>query len=115
MWHAGEELAVRHLTGLGWQILQRNWRCPAGEVDIVALEPGREPVVVFVEVKCRRSLRYGEPLEAITHAKVHKLRELALHWLRAQQQPVPHFRIDGIGVLLPHDGQPQVTHLRGIC
>lgn len=114
VWQAGEELATRYLSELGWEILARNWRCPAGELDIVALQPGQRPVVVFCEVKCRRSFAYGTPLEAITAAKVAKLREVALHWLRAQDHPIPHIRFDGVGVLLPFDGQPQVTHVRGI-
>lgn len=114
VWHAGEELAAQYLTGLGWQVLDRNWRCPAGELDIVALAPGREPVVVFCEVKCRRGLGFGPPLEGITAAKVAKLREVALHWLRAQPTPVAHIRFDGLGVLLGRDAPPVITHVSGI-
>ena len=114
VWHSGEDLAATHLERLGWTVLARNWTCPAGELDIVALEPGAAPVVVFCEVKTRRGLRYGAPLEAITAAKVAKLRELALHWMRAQPGSVPHVRFDGLGVLLPPDGVPVITHVRGI-
>lgn len=113
VWHRGEQLAVSHLLGKGWTILERNWRCAAGEIDIVALEPGREPTVVFCEVKCRTGLSFGTPLEAITHTKLAKLRELSLHWLRAQQRPVSSYRIDAIGVLLTNDG-PKITHLSGL-
>jgi putative endonuclease len=114
VWHVGEELAARYLIGLGWQVLERNWRCPAGELDIVALEPGREPVVVFCEVKCRSGLGFGPPIEAITTAKVAKLREVALHWLRAQPAPVGHIRFDGVGVLLSREAPPIITHVPGI-
>ena len=114
VWHAGEELAAGYLERLGWRILERNWRCPVGELDIVALEPGPEPVVVFCEVKSRRGLAFGPPLESITAAKVAKLRELALHWLRAQPGPVPHIRFDGVGVLLARDAPPVITHVTGI-
>jgi len=114
VWHAGEDVAAAYLTGLGWQVLARNWRCRAGELDIIALEPGPPAVVVFCEVKCRRGLGFGQPLEAITAAKRAKLRDLAVLWLREQPRPVPRFRIDGLGVLLPLDGRHQVTHLRGI-
>jgi putative endonuclease len=113
VWHRGEQLAASHLLGQGWTILERNWRCAAGEVDIVALEPGREPTVVFCEVKCRTGLSFGTPLEAITAAKLSKLRELALHWLRAQERAVPSFRIDALGVLLAPSG-PQITHVKGL-
>ena len=114
VWRAGEDLAASYLTGLGWHILDRNWRCPAGEVDIIALEPGPPPVVVFCEVKSRRGLGFGPPLEAITAAKQRKLRDLAVLWLRSQPRPVPRFRIDGLGVLLPAGGPRRITHVRGI-
>ncbi len=113
-WRAGEELAARYLTGLGWRVLERNWRCPAGELDIVAVDPGPPLAVVFCEVKCRRGLGFGQPLEAITAAKQRKLRELAVLWLRAQPFAVPRFRIDGLGVLLPQDGPHRISHVRGI-
>ena len=113
VWRRGEQLAADHLLGSGWTILERNWRCAAGEIDIVAVEPGRAPTVVFCEVKCRTGLGFGAPLEAITRAKLGKLRDLALHWLRAQDRPVPSFRIDAIGVLLGPQG-PSITHLKGL-
>ncbi|MGC3954072.1 MAG: YraN family protein [Propionicimonas sp.] len=113
-WRAGEELAARYLTDLGWRVLERNWRCPAGELDIVAVDPGPPTTVVFCEVKCRRGLGFGPPLEAITMAKQRKLRELATLWLRAQSSFVPRFRIDGLGVLLPQDGPHRISHVRGI-
>ena len=114
VWRVGEQLAAAHLERLGWRILDRNWRCPAGELDIVALEPGPEPVVVFCEVKCRSGLGFGPPLEAITSRKVAKPREVALHWLRAQPGPVPHVRFDGVGVLLARDTLPVITHVPGV-
>lgn len=114
VWQLGEELAASHLRRLGWQLLDRNWRCPAGELDIVALEPAREPVVVFCEVKCRTGLGFGPPLEAITAQKVAKLRELAQHWLRSRPRVAAHLRFDGIGVLLTAGAPPVLTHVRGI-
>ncbi len=113
-WRAGEELAARYLTGLGWRVVERNWRCPSGELDIVAVDPGPPATVVFCEVKCRRGLGFGPPLEAITVAKQRKLRQLAVLWLRAQAFSVPRFRIDGLGVLLPSFGPHRIDHVRGI-
>lgn len=113
VWHRGEQLAADYLLSRGWTILQRNWRCPAGELDIIAVEPGREPTVVFCEVKCRTGLSFGAPVEAITRAKLDKLSQLAQHWLRAQSRPVRSFRIDAIGVLLCPEG-PTITHLAGL-
>lgn len=115
VWHAGEDLAAAHLTRLGWRILQRNWRCPAGELDIIAIEPGRSPVVVICEVKTRTSTAFGLPVEAITASKVSKLRELALYWLREQDHAVGAVRFDAIGVLLSRGDAGRIDHRRGIC
>ena len=65
----GEQIAVAHLEGLGWTVVDRNWRSGRlGELDVVALQPGpgRLGTLVFCEVKTRRGLGYGDPLEAIT-------------------------------------------------
>ncbi len=109
----GEEIAAEHLSSLGWQIIERRWRCAAGELDIVAIEPAERPVTVFCEVKCRTGLGYGGPLEAITLAKVAKLRELAAVWLQ-EHRPRTAVRFDGIGVLLRPGWSPIITHVRGI-
>lgn len=117
----GEDLADAHLRGLGWQIIERNWRCRSGELDIIARdpEPAGRGTVVFVEVKYRSGLGFGDPLEAITRAKVARLRQLGLAWLRQRQEdgaaPVAEeLRIDAVGVLR-RPGEPHlVTHVRGI-
>lgn len=114
MWRAGELLAVQHLVKQGWTIIERNWRCSLGEVDIIAHTPEPGGVLVFCEVKCRSGLGFGDPLEAITWQKVRKLRQLALTWLGDQPQWVPYYRVDAIGVLLPRGGRPQVTHVQGV-
>ncbi len=114
----GEDVAAGYLRSLGWRILARNWACELGEVDIVAIEPGVSPAVpdtlVLVEVKCRSGTGYGDPLEAITVAKVRKLRSLALAWLSASPRPVPRIRLDAVGVERLAGRPPAVTHVRGI-
>jgi putative endonuclease len=116
----GEDLGVAELERRGMTILERNWRCRLGEIDIVAAEViGRRTTVVFCEVKCRAGLGYGDPLEAITYAKVRKLRQLAAEWL-AQPENWPDstrpaaIRIDAIGVVLPRGQAPSVRYERGI-
>src|SRR5664280_1301356 len=69
----GEDVAVRHLLDAGWQVLERNWRCRAGEIDIVARDGG---VLVFCEVKTRSSALFGVPAEAVRPAKVRRIRAL---------------------------------------
>lgn len=105
----GEQLAVDHLTGRGWRILDRNWRCRHGEVDIVALD-GRELVVV--EVKTRSGRAFGDPLEGVTEAKLTRLCVLAGAWRRAHPTVSSRgTRIDLIGVLAPRHGEPSIDHL----
>ncbi len=109
----GEDLAAQHVESLGWTLLARNWRCPQGEIDLIAQEPGRHGAVVFVEVKCRRGTGYGDPLESITVAKQRKLRQLMQLWLR-QNGARSVIRLDAVGVLLQHDRAAVIDHRRGI-
>lgn len=108
----GEDAAVAHVTGLGWRILDRNWRCAIGELDIVALDTS--DTAVFIEVKCRSGLGFGDPLEAITQAKLGRLRELSGVWLRAHEMRPARIRVDAIGVLRVRGGGVEVTHIQGI-
>jgi len=97
----GEELAAQALAARGYRIRQRNWRCPAGELDIVA-EDG--DVLAFVEVKTRRGLAFGAPEEAITPAKQAKLIELAATYAYESGWP-GDWRIDVAAVELTPDGK----------
>lgn len=106
---AGEQLAVDHLTGLGWRIIDRNWRCRQGEIDIVALD-GRTTVVV--EVKTRSSLAFGHPLDAVTPRKLARLRRLAGAWC-AQNAAACRVRLDVVGVIVGRDGAT-IDHLRAV-
>lgn len=75
---AGEDRAARHLRSLGYSIVDRNWRCRVGEIDIVAVSP-RELLVV--EVKTRRGEDFGHPFEAIDAHKRARLWRLAMAWI----------------------------------
>ncbi|MGL5829060.1 MAG: YraN family protein, partial [Angustibacter sp.] len=108
----GEELAEQHLVAQGYQVLDRNWRCELGEVDII-LRDGN--CLVFCEVKTRSSARFGSPLEAITVAKLRRLRRLAAHWLVLSGLNPPEVRIDIVGVLSSAHGDPRVEHLRAVA
>ncbi|MCU1482446.1 MAG: hypothetical protein JWQ19_3232 [Subtercola sp.] len=106
----GEQLAVDHLVGAGYTIVQRNWRCTQGEIDIVA---ERQGIVVFVEVKTRSGLRYGHPFEAITVAKLARLKRLSAAWCEAHGGR-PTIRIDVVGVVAPAGQPATIEHLEGI-
>jgi putative endonuclease len=107
----GEDLAAQHLTDLGLVILERNWRCPIGELDIIARDGS---CLVVCEVKTRRSGQYGMPVEAVGPRKLRRLRHAALRWLDEQQVHVPMIRFDVIGILQPAAGPPVLEHLVGV-
>ena len=107
----GETIAARHLTRLGLVLVDRNWRCDAGEIDLV-LRDGA--VLVICEVKTRTSTDYGDPLEAVTPAKVARLRRLAARWLRVHDCHPEDVRIDMVGVLAPPGRPVEVEHVEGI-
>jgi putative endonuclease len=109
----GERLAAEHLLADGMTVLDRRWRCPIGELDLVALD-GR--CLVVCEVKTRRSTITGAPVEAVTPDKLLRLRRLAAAWLEAHRTTYPDVRIDVIGVLVPRRGTgPVLDHLRGVA
>jgi putative endonuclease len=108
----GEAVAAQWLEEQGYTVLQRNWRCAAGELDVIA-RLGR--TTVFVEVKTRSSIAYGHPFEAITATKAARLRRLVAEWCRCHG-PVPgETRIDAIAVLDAWSGEPSIEHLAGVA
>ena len=106
----GERIAERHLVARGLTVLDRNWRCAQGEIDLV-LRDGDE--TVFVEVKTRTSVTYGHPLEAITVAKLARLRRLAAAWCLAHPG-TGRIRIDAVAVVAPRRAPATVEHLEGV-
>ncbi|EPH00236.1 hypothetical protein HMPREF1531_02344 [Propionibacterium sp. oral taxon 192 str. F0372] len=113
----GEDLAAEYLERLGWQIVERNWRCSAGEIDLVALEPvhGSPPIGVIIEVKTRHGVGYGDPLEAITSAKIARLRRLACRWRSECGLELSDLRVDAIGILKRPGLAANMTHLAGVA
>jgi len=104
----GERIAARYLTDRGLRLLDRNWRCREGELDIVARDGD---AIVFCEVKTRREVGFGHPVEAVTQAKQRRLRLLAHRWLAAHDEHAPNLRFDVVGVLVRGEGPAVVTHL----
>jgi len=108
----GEALAARYLLDAGLVLLDRNWRCDLGEVDLV-LRDGR--VLVFCEVKTRSSNAFGTPLEGVTERKAARLRRLAARWLADHDLRPGEVRIDLVGVLVPARGPVELEHVRGVA
>jgi putative endonuclease len=107
----GEALAARHLVEQGMVLLDRNWRCEAGEIDLVLRDGG---VLVVCEVKTRSSVACGHPHEAVTPTKVARLVELGARWQHDHGVQVDDLRIDLVCVLRPRRGPSTVDHVRGV-
>ncbi len=108
----GEELVCAHLVRRGWAILARNWRCWAGEADILALTPDGCTFVVC-EVKTRTGYAFGDPLEAITGTKVAHLRAVAAAYLAEHPLGVAAVRFDAVAVHLSFDRPPRLRYVEG--
>lgn len=104
----GEDLAAEHLRRQGLVILERNWRCREGELDILATD-GR--TLVVCEVKTRSGRGYGSPAESVTQDKRHRIRRLTLRWLAARRVAWCPLRFDVIAIEYPQDGPPRLQHL----
>lgn len=113
----GEDLALEFLVTTGYRIVDRNWRCSLGEIDLIAFDPDTNELA-FVEVKTRSSLAFGHPLEGISDAKYRRLRRLAGAWIdhaNAMHERVPaSIRIDAVSVLIRPDHEPLIEHHRGV-
>ena len=113
----GEQVAVQHLEDAGYTIVDRNWRCDLGEVDVVALAPAGEagrPCLVVCEVKTRSGLGYGSGFDAVTPDKAARLRRLGHRWLGQHDAPPgAALRFDIVAVHLSRRGEPRVEHLQG--
>ncbi|MEM7127865.1 MAG: YraN family protein [Chloroflexota bacterium] len=117
---AGEELAVRQLQKDGLRIVEQNWRCSVGELDIIAQEDAPDyvaggsivPWLVFVEVRTRRGIRYGSALQSVTPRKQAKLSQVAHHYVQENCWNGP-WRIDVVGVQMDSSGYlTSIEHIR---
>ncbi|WP_420829258.1 YraN family protein [Bifidobacterium simiiventris] len=108
----GEQVAALWLQAHDCIMLDRNWRCRYGELDLIVLDP--DGAIVFVEVKTRRGVRFGSPQEAVTGRKQVNLRRAGVQWLMEPEHRVAHrsVRFDVIAVLAPIGQAVRVTHIR---
>lgn len=107
----GERVAADSLRERGMVVLDRNWRCDEGEIDLV-LRDGA--VLVVCEVKTRTSFEHGSPHEAITDSKLARLQRLSQRWVESHGVAPPEVRVDLVAVLRPGKGRALVEHVRGI-
>lgn len=108
----GEQVAAEHLREAGLELLDRNWRCADGEIDLVLREGD---TLVVCEVKTRSTDAYGAPHEAVDEPKLDRLRRLAERWRHEHGLGgVPDVRIDLVAVHHPPRGGARVEHIRGL-
>ncbi|UFS72724.1 YraN family protein [Geomonas sp. RF6] len=105
----GESIAVTFLKGAGFTIVERNFTCVCGELDIIARE-GR--TIVFVEVKCRRNRIFGPPQLAVTPFKQRQISKAALVWLSKKKLYDAEARFDVVAIVLRKDDLPEIEHVR---
>ena len=105
----GEDLAVAFLARKGYTIVERNYRCKGGEVDLVARD-GK--TVVFVEVKTRRSLSYGVPQLAVNHFKQRQIMKASLTWLSSHRSHDAPARFDVVAITLQNSGEAIIDHIQ---
>lgn len=108
----GERIAARHLADRGLTVLDRNWRCNSGEIDIVAAD-GR--TLVVCEVKTRSTARFGTPLEAITTEKAARLHRLGWLWVKSHEVRCDGLRVDVVAVIRRRKGVSVVEHIVGVA
>jgi len=103
----GEKIATRFLRHLGYRIIKRNYRCIAGEIDIVAAD---RDTLVFVEVKTRSSADATDPETAVNRAKQAQLTRAAKFFVAEAGAHRVAARFDVLAIVVPERGRPQVTH-----
>jgi putative endonuclease len=107
----GESVALGHLLEQGMVLLERNWRCRQGELDLVMRDGD---VLVACEVKTRTSVASGSPHEAVDDVKLERLHDLAWRWAEDHGVRPADVRVDLVAVLRPRRGAAMVDHVRGL-
>ncbi len=105
----GEDLATVYLIEKGFQIVVRNYRQKSGEVDIIAID---KKTLVFIEVKTRSSLLFGQPFEAVTTNKQAQLRRIALDYMTRNKIKNQAARFDVVSILIEKNKNPEIEHLQ---
>ncbi|HEX3015424.1 MAG TPA: YraN family protein [Desulfobacteria bacterium] len=106
---AGEDMALNYLKSVGMQLLERNYRCRLGEIDLVMVDRGQ---LVFVEVRTKSSKTFGTGLESITSRKRRKLKTLARYYMMYTGLKNDNIRFDVVSIEMPYQGIPSLEHVR---
>lgn len=107
----GEDVAVQYLEEKGFEIIERNFECKQGEIDIIA-KNNREKEIVFIEVKTRTNKNYGEPIEALTYYKQKHIIKSIEYYLYIKELEKAFIRIDVIEVYHKGENRYHVHHIK---
>jgi putative endonuclease len=107
----GEQVALSFLLGLGYVLVERNWRCRSGEIDLIMMDGD---TMVIVEVKARRGTSYGLPQEAVGSKKRAKIRRLTQYYLLVANRQEQDLRFDVVAITFAGDQEPLIEHLQGV-
>ncbi|HAG10758.1 MAG TPA: YraN family protein [Desulfotomaculum sp.] len=107
----GEDEAVSYLRKKGYILLQRNYRCPLGEIDVIAKD---SKTLVFIEVRARSSERFGTPQESVNRNKMLKIHRVAQYYLKTVQKEEEPVRFDVLALMFDLENQlKQLEHIKG--
>ena len=109
----GEAKALKYLIAGGYGILYRNFRCKAGEIDIIAEDPAGNNVIVFFEVKTRKNRMFGLPCESVTASKLQKIEKVIKTYAYRDRRGEKDYRIDIIEILII-DRKIYLRHLKNV-
>ncbi|MBN1642517.1 MAG: YraN family protein [Anaerolineae bacterium] len=106
----GEDRAARYLVAAGCDVIATNWRCPAGEVDLIVRDG---ETLAFVEVRTRRGTAYGTPEESVTALKLAHMIDVAQTYVQERDWEGP-WRLDVVAIQVRSDGPPSIEWYRSV-
>lgn len=107
----GEDIAADHLVNNGFEMITRNYRYGHGEIDIIVKDKSNDHLV-FVEVKTRKNLEFGEPENAITKTKIRQLKKIAEAYIYEKDIKDIECRFDVIAIIWNRETKPKITHFK---
>jgi putative endonuclease len=107
----GEDIAAEFLVKTGFELIERNYRFSHGEIDIIARDNSNN-YLVFIEVKTRKNLEYGEPEYAITKNKIRQLKKIAEAYVYEKDLKEVECRFDVVAIIWNRETKPKITHFK---
>lgn len=106
----GENLAIKYLKQIGYKVIERNFECRQGEIDIIALDKNE---IIFIEVKTRTNIKFGNPIEAVNEIKQKHLLKAVKYYLYSRNLENKFVRIDVIEIYL-YNHKCKINHIKQI-